>query len=359
MKTYFTGLDSLRALAAIIVVIGHIEILKPLKSSNTFLSHLPDGHLGVILFFVISGFLISYLLFEEKKEFGTIHLKQFYMRRILRIWPLYYLTLLLSWLFFTASYDTLGSIFTWTIFPNVAHAIGESWPNSPQVWSIGVEEQFYLFWPFLILYMRKKWISIALISFVLLYDFAPHILGYVKLYLGGNDNWYIFIQKFIYDSKFSAIALGALMGFLISTKHRILTLLHHPIIGYASILTPLILWGLNVHWGYFTDEIYMLLFAFMVLSVATNENIRLPKEPTVLKFLGRISYGIYMFHWMIILIVVELVDLNTFESVGLYNLVFYSLVFGGTILAAWISHISFERYFIQKKDSYRPSKLRE
>ncbi len=357
MKTYFKGLDSLRAIAAIAVVIGHIELLKPRSSSQSFLAHLPDGHLGVILFFVISGFLISYLLFEEKKEFGTIHLQQFFMRRILRIWPLYYLTLLLSWLFFSGTYNALSTFFTLTIFPNVAHAMGEAWPNSPQVWSIGVEEQFYLVWPFIILYMRKKWIPVLLLFFVLLYDLGPHILGYLKLHLQGNDSYYIIIQKFIYDSKFSAIALGALMGYLVSSKHRILTILHHPFIGFLSILIPFLLWGLNIHWGYFTDEIFMVLFAFLVLTIATNQNLKLPKELPILRFLGRISYGIYMFHWMVILLANRIFKIDFDASDGTYNFLFYLFVFGGTILIAWISHITFERFFIQKKVHFRPSKL--
>jgi peptidoglycan/LPS O-acetylase OafA/YrhL len=95
-KIYFQGLDGLRAIAAILVVIGHIELVK--KSFN--LVNLQDGggpfylYLGghaVTFFFVLSGFLITYLLIKEKENNNSISIKSFYWKRILRIWPVYYL----------------------------------------------------------------------------------------------------------------------------------------------------------------------------------------------------------------------------------------------------------------------------
>ena len=97
---YFTGLNGLRFLAAMAVVITHIELIKGqmfcenLWSTNKLIFEL--GGLGVIFFFVLSGFLITYLLLEEKKVSGTVSVKKFYARRILRIWPLYYLIIVLG-----------------------------------------------------------------------------------------------------------------------------------------------------------------------------------------------------------------------------------------------------------------------
>ncbi|MCH2231481.1 MAG: acyltransferase [Crocinitomicaceae bacterium] len=357
MRTHFKGIDSLRALAAITVVIGHVELLKSRNGIADFETILPDGHLGVILFFVISGFLITYLLMEENKAFGNINVKQFYMRRILRIWPLYYLTLLLSWSFFPGEFTTTGSILTLTIFPNVAQAIGEGWPTSPQVWSIGVEEQFYLIWPILLIYIRRKWIPVLLLIFVLIYDLTPHAINYIEHNIGGNKTTYIQIQKFIFDSKFSAIALGAMMGFLVSSKHKILDFFQSKRFGYLSILFPLILWGINAKWAYFTDEIYMILFALLVLSVATNPFIKLPKEPKITIFLGKISYGIYMFHWMVILLALQMITPETFKTVLHFNIVLYSFILATTITIAWISHITVERFFINKKKHFRREKV--
>lgn len=357
MKTHFKGLNSLRALAAFTVVIGHVELLKSRNGYSNFGEILPDGHLGVILFFVISGFLITYLLMEEKKTYGNINLKFFYIRRILRIWPLYYLTLLLSWLFFTGDYTITGSILSLTIFPNVAQAIGEAWSTSPQIWSIGVEEQFYLIWPLIVIFIRKKWIPFLLLVFVLAYDLAPHIINYIDHNYGGNKAIFVQLQKFIYDSKFSAIALGSLMGFLVSTNSKLLASFHSKTFGFLSIFAPLILWGTNASWAYFTDEIYMILFSFLVLTVATNKSILLPKEPAITAFLGRISYGIYMFHWMIILIALQWIIPQDFNSELSFNLMFYGFVIVLTIVCAWISHVTIERYFIDKKDRYRRQKL--
>ncbi len=98
-KVYFPGLNALRFIAASAVIITHIELLKGffgLKSfwQNPLLYNL--GGLGVYFFFVLSGFLITYLLLKEKTVLNDIKIKNFYIRRILRIWPLYFFILILG-----------------------------------------------------------------------------------------------------------------------------------------------------------------------------------------------------------------------------------------------------------------------
>jgi peptidoglycan/LPS O-acetylase OafA/YrhL len=159
---YFKSLDSLRALASMIVVIGHIELFKKNNSIPNIVDMVPSGHLGVILFFVLSGFLITYLIVKEL-ESKSFSFKKFYLRRILRIWPLYYLILIISYISFEPSISIRGLLLSLSIFPNVANAIGEGWQTSPQIWSIGVEEQFYLVWPFIIYLVPQKKIIMVLI----------------------------------------------------------------------------------------------------------------------------------------------------------------------------------------------------
>ncbi len=90
-KLYFPNLNSVRAIAAFMVIIFHIELIKSEFGIKNFLGYTHmGGDLGVILFFVLSGFLITYLLLEEEKLTNKISLKNFYIRRVLRIWPLYF-----------------------------------------------------------------------------------------------------------------------------------------------------------------------------------------------------------------------------------------------------------------------------
>ena len=134
MTNYLKGLDTLRAIAALIVVWGHIELLKRKKGFENLIDkdfHIPSGHLAVVLFFVISGFLITYLLVKERDREGKISFKKFYLRRILRIWPLYYLIILLSFLLFREDYSGRTIFLCLSIFPNVAHAFSEGWASSP------------------------------------------------------------------------------------------------------------------------------------------------------------------------------------------------------------------------------------
>src|SRR5918998_5183317 len=98
-KVYFPGLNGLRFFAAMLVVFGHVELLKEYHGYSNIHSNLAVyelGRMGVTFFFVLSGFLISYLLFAEQKSAGTISIRKFYIRRVLRIWPLYFLIVILA-----------------------------------------------------------------------------------------------------------------------------------------------------------------------------------------------------------------------------------------------------------------------
>src|SRR5690242_1943567 len=123
-KFYIKGLDALRAIAVLSVIIGHLEVLKNSVHLPNYDNVLPffkytSGRIGVILFFVLSGFLITTLLFKEKEGHGSIALKKFYLRRMLRVWPLYYLILLLSYLLTDYSPSPVTLFLCLSIFPNV------------------------------------------------------------------------------------------------------------------------------------------------------------------------------------------------------------------------------------------------
>jgi peptidoglycan/LPS O-acetylase OafA/YrhL len=105
-SVYFENLNAIRFIAASLVVFHHIEQIKAIFGLPNFWNNevfFIIGKLGVILFFVLSGFLISYLLYKEKELTNTIGIKNFYVRRILRIWPLYFLIILLALFLFPHS----------------------------------------------------------------------------------------------------------------------------------------------------------------------------------------------------------------------------------------------------------------
>ena len=171
---YFPGLDPLRFFAALMVLLGHVDLIKSffnLQTTTTipFFIRMDFGGTGVNFFFVLSGFLITYLLLCEKDKHTTISLKKFYMRRILRIWPLYYLILLIGFFilphihsitlpYFEKNLEinyTPNLILYLLLLPQVAFAIFPAVPHIGQSWSIGVEEQFYIFLPLLIKYFKN------------------------------------------------------------------------------------------------------------------------------------------------------------------------------------------------------------
>jgi len=350
-KEHLKGLDSLRAIAALIVVWSHIEFIKGLKNipQNNFI-FFPNAHFSVTLFFVLSGFLITFLLVKEFQKHQTISFKDFYIRRILRIWPLYYLIILISYFFTEHQISNRTLLLCISIFPNIPPALKSSWEGSPQIWSIGVEEQFYIFWPIFILYvLSKKKQNSYILTFIIIYTLLPFIINYINISTIQNEKLYSFVEKFFYYTKFNCMAIGAFLGFnLASNKNWIKHLYSNTITSIALFVSPFLIWFCGASFGFFTEEIYAVLFGLMILVVVNSKKINIDNKVTV--FLGKISYGIYMYHWIIITALIEL--LSPFKKEIYFDLSLYMGTFIITILVSWISFMTFEKFFLNLKKKF-------
>lgn len=163
------SLDGFRAISILMVLWGHVSGTRgwPIAFIPGHFGWLGDlGHLGVLVFFVISGFLITSLLMNEIEKTGAISLKNFYLRRVLRIFPASYtyilvllIVTLFGWLPLTARDFAFAATYTVNYFPHHPWYIAH-------LWSLSVEEQFYLLWPLALLLLRERrglWLAIAAI----------------------------------------------------------------------------------------------------------------------------------------------------------------------------------------------------
>lgn len=351
------GLNALRAIAALMVVLGHVELLKSQRgipsAFNTPGSWLPDGHLGVVLFFALSGYLITFLLVKERAAIGRTDLRKFYMRRILRIWPLYYTVLLLSVVLFPFTPGTGTWLFSVLGMPNIGHALRMDWLPSPQVWSIGVEEQFYLFWPVILRFLPPARVIPALLVFFIGYALLPYGVDFLNSRTLKDPELYHASALFFHGTRFDCMAMGCLFGYMRATDHSFVTKLNGRSIGWASIGLTALCWFGGVHFDRFNDPIYAILFCMVILNLSGPIRVFPDPDRTVLGPIGKISYGIYMYHWMIILFVLDLVPYGSIANDLVYNVVVHTLAFGGTLALSWISFNTLERYFLQKKARFR------
>ncbi len=371
MKTekniYFSGINGLRFLAALAVIITHVELLKEMFGfkgnwKNPIIFNL--GGLGVCFFFVLSGFLITYLLLAEKEKKGHINIKQFYMRRILRIWPLYYLIMLLGFFIlphfsqiqipflqkdFADHYNTNLALYL-LILPNLAFSMFPAVPHIGQAWSIGVEEQFYLVWPWLISRTKHVVRTLVIITIsLILFKVLILLLGHYFY----QSSWYIPLKRFVAMSKFECMAIGGIGGYYMFSGNKLLNLIYNKHLLNASILLiPVLI--------FFTPDllqdgihiVYAFLFLIIILNVA-NGSVKLNLENSLCNYLGKISYGIYMYHLMIIPIVLYVVKhvLGSNNSV-LFNICVYTLSVLATICVAGFSYKFIEEPFIKLKSRF-------
>lgn len=362
-KIYFPNLNGIRFIAAFVVIIHHLEQFKKIlghKNHWEIPAVQQIGPLGVVLFFVLSGFLITYLLLVEEKLTKTISIKSFYMRRILRIWPLYYLIVLLS--FFVLPkilFLNLGEA-SWQIFndfsfkllifilflPNVALMIFPPIPYASQSWSVGVEEQFYLIWPILIKNVKNK--KRLLISI---------LVGYliIKLFFFPLFEKYVFwntnldkVKEIFNSFSIDCMAIGGLFAVFLYEQNKIVKLLfskYFQLIVF-SILMVLILKGIEI--PYVNFEFYAVLFGIIIINLAANKKSIVNLENKVFHYLGKISYGIYMFHPIAIMLTLKV--LYSYNISNIFIQIFLSVL--TTVVISGVSYKYFESYFIKKKNIF-------
>ena len=359
-RFYLPALDALRGIACFLIVAVHIEQHK----IGAGLPHVADinrlyniGRPGLMMFFVLSGFLITLLLLKERNATGDISYKNFYLKRVLRIWPLYYLVLLLSSLIWHYHPPPLTLILCVTILPNIAYYLGVPWETSPPQWSVGVEEQFYLFWPLVVNNVRKYLLPV-LIVFVIGYTLLPHFLLFTMNRIGQpHPDLEKFIGRFFYGTKFNFLALGGIAAYVWHSGYRP-KLLKNRIVYNIVLIVPFICWFTGFYPPIFGDEMHGVLFAVLIFHLATMENPPYALTNPVAVYLGRISYGIYMYHYTVLMVAFAYILNRPFSSSWQFNVTAYVVIYGLTLGTASLSFHTFERFFLSLKERLQPKTAR-
>jgi len=358
-KIYFPNLNGLRFLAAFLVIIHHIEQIKSTFKIDNYWTNpsiLIIGKLGVILFFVLSGFLITYLILAEERLVGEINIKKFYLRRILRIWPLYFLVILLA--FFVLPYidflvipkfgkeviysDLLVKLSLFAIiFPNLVLSVFGVVPYASHTWSIGTEEQFYCIWPIIFRYVKNFRLLLLL---CIIFSYLLFGLFLLSHYSDAIPYKHI-IRAFFSTFNIDCMAIGGIYALLLFQKSVYLKFLLNTKLFYLTVILVLIMMFKGFYLQYINFEFYSVLFGIIILNFAANDNIKITLENKILNYLGSISYGLYMYHPIGIVVAIAIsmaLNLTT-------NWIIYPLSFVFTILMAGLSHKYFESYFLRFK----------
>jgi peptidoglycan/LPS O-acetylase OafA/YrhL len=371
---YFPGLNSLRFLAASAVVFHHVEQYKSWKGlpniwgTDGVLGAFIDaiGHKAVSLFFVLSGFLITYLLLAEVAKTGTVSLKKFYIRRILRIWPLYYI-IVLSAIFLLPHIIKIGpdpdmvQQHIWFVLavylfmlPNlmltkVYHVVGAN-----QTWSVGVEEQFYIIWPWLVRKFHKVFIPF-LITLVIVK------MGLSLIALAGIE-WLHHativdaLKKFerIWSTfKIEQMAVGGFGAYYLFVKRMsVINWMYSKLNIAACSVLFILLFTTDFHFfGSTLIEAYV--FVTLILNISTNPKFPMKMENKQFTLLGNMSYGIYMWHTMCISLMLALTDVLHITPEGwLYHTALHLSSFLLTLIVSYLSYTYVESGFLKLKDRF-------
>jgi peptidoglycan/LPS O-acetylase OafA/YrhL len=300
---YMAQLDGLRAIAAGMVLLYHFW--RPVRA------YVHLGGMGVRVFFVLSGFLITGLLLQSRQAIQHrattpgIAIRRFYLRRVLRIFPLYYLALAIAW-YGHVSGAREGMAWHAAYLSNVhfflVNAVrhGEWGGHVGHFWSLAVEEQFYLVWPWIILFARRRWLpGIALGAAA-----SGAVFRFIVTKLTGND-----LVSILPLGCIDSLALGAYLAMTVAPEFE-----SHPLvrpIGRATLWTGLALLAAYLaaeqtdgYWMFraVSFDIAMALVGVWVVARAAEgaggwAGRILELGP--LRYLGTISYGIYVYHQML------------------------------------------------------------
>ena len=357
---HFSGLNGIRAIAALSVLFAHTTMeLKSFGLNSFIFGSYPDGNpkatllagYGVTIFFVLSGFLITYLLLEEKR-INDINIKKFYIRRILRIWPLYYLYLLLSivtLILFDLPFEKQSILFYIFLTPNIPFVFGGAIHFIGHYWSLGVEEQFYSFWPWVVKKSRSilKITCIICVSLLLL----KYSLRINDIYQNnGNISW---AYKMLNVTRFHSMLIGAMGAILYYQKNALFLKITNNIFSQGITWLVICLLAINRFHiiSFLDDEFISVVSVFLIIGQIKKKNRIINLDFSFFDFIGKISYGIYVLHPLIIFYLSKAIQFSDATNIFSYVIV-YSLVVTTTVIVAYVSYEYFEKKFLFFKSKY-------
>ena len=331
-RTYYPELDGVRAIAAAMVILFHLAM---------HLGRVPRvigfGQTGVDLFFVLSGFLITSILLKCRER-SWDEVRRFYVRRTLRIFPLYY-----GYLTLAALLGVPTAVWYWVYLQNIWISVGGSLTGPGHFWSLAVEEQFYLAWPLVVLFLPRRWLARGLWAV-----FFGSML--CRLLLSGTE-----VNLFYFTAtRLDGLAAGALLavyqgqGRLLSAR-RLLKLL-------AVVSLLLVAWqgmryrGASLVWVQITKyTLISVVYASGIGLILTGIPVWLRRTlgSAPMRSVGRVSYGLYVFH--------QAVFAFCFRHFAHCSPIVRSVLgLAGTFAVAQLSWYLYERRFVRLKDRLAP-----
>lgn len=373
-RIFFPNLDGLRFISFFVVFLyhGHLSIFSYLKDAQPQLYSVVEficqhGNLGVNFFFVLSGFLITYLLIKEKEFTGRVHVPNFYIRRILRIWPLYYLCVIVGFIGFAMLKNMSGEPLVenanpwYYIFFGANFDIMHTWPEKPDalllsvLWSVAVEEQFYLTWPLILSIVPLKQFRFVFPAIMLF------SLVFRAMHTGDND--YEFAVRYFHTfSVIGDMALGGLFAYLVSYENR-----------FKSFITEMpkyliaLLYALTLGVTLFKDFIFTpgwpvvferiviaFLFGLIILeqNYAKHSLFKMGRFTTISK-LGIYTYGLYCLHFLGLYFAIKF--MNILHLNGSISWVAFLMIVAALLISVVISLMSYhmyEKWFLKLKDKF-------
>lgn len=361
-KVYFANLNGVRAIAALMVVISHIELHK-IDFHLTRIPHfniLNFGRAGVTIFFALSGFLITYLLLEERRNFSAVNFKDFYIRRMLRIWPLYFLLVAVGFFVYPRHGSASAILLSVFFLPNLAFCLQMLPDIFNPIWSIGTEEQFYIFHPHFFRIKSTKKILYSFCVFILFMwaiQVSMHFLKHTDII------WKLFSQ-FFYYARFDNMMIGAAVAIIFHNtqyptfKFRaqsLFNLLFEPYIQVILYVLFVVYVYAYLHFTIWHGDIPLaILSASLIVNLCQSGSSILTIKNKKLDYVGQISYGIYLLHKYPLFLILYLV--HTYmpaNNMLIQNVVIYLATICCAIGVASLSYFGYEKPFLNIKKRFQ------
>ena len=363
----FPNLNGLRFAGALAIILYHCYTLNREIWGSFYTEYwfqkvwivVSKGHFGVSMFFIMSGFLITYLLLHENSKNGRIHLVNYLFRRFLRVWPLYFLIVLFGFFLFPKlpyGIETVHELWRYVLFLSNFDEIFIGAKDSinflTATWTVSVEEQFYLVWGILIgvLTFRKK-------STYSLFFLSIIVLSLVFRYYHLDNHRILYYHTF---SVMSDLATGGLIGLWAYEGRAKKALENFSKLKLAAIYLAgmgLLLWEDSIFKGvFFVFERFIpgLFLAFIILEQVYSKHsfYKIDRFPGFFQA-GKLTYGLYMFHCIYIYYWAIFFKNHQLTEQLYQYLLFVLLVLISTYATAWISYHYFEKPFLKLKRYFR------